>query len=367
MGFKLRASSGIEGLSVIVVTPRFSYSGVPLAQVRLANSFARRGFQTTLVILDSTDEFSGFIGIDATVNIITRRYSRALRSIPFLIKYFRILPSKAVVFSAEDHLNYICSFCLFLSRRDHILFGSSRVTPYDYYVDGFSARVMRTCNKLLSRRINIQSCVSASMVAQYRKILPNAKHICIYNPFDFPGVRPIFRFNRCVYFIGRLAEEKRVQDLIVSFYYVRNLYKRLVIIGDGPMRENLEQLVSALKLQTSVSFLGNAQEPFSDASGGICVLTSRVEGMPNVLIESVLGGCIPLAVDCATGPEELLGEFADSLLVPTLDILAMRDALEKVYHEVSDEMYEAIYDSFKRRFSSEVIVNDYIDLIYEQY
>ena len=91
---------------------------------------------------------------------------------------------------------------------------------------------------------------------------------------------------------------------------------RLLILGDGPLRGELESQIDILGLADCVQLLGYVENPlryFSRAD--VFVLSSHIEGLPNVLVEAMLCGCTPVATDCPTGPREVLDDGRYGYLV----------------------------------------------------
>ena len=99
---------------------------------------------------------------------------------------------------------------------------------------------------------------------------------------------------------------------------------RLLFLGDGPLWTDLQSQIDRLGVQDSVRLMGYVENPlkyFSHAKA--FVLSSLVEGMPNVLVEAMMCGCTPVATDCPTGPRELLDDGRIGYLVPPRDPKAL--------------------------------------------
>ncbi|WP_221801420.1 glycosyltransferase [Oceanobacter mangrovi] len=108
---------------------------------------------------------------------------------------------------------------------------------------------------------------------------------------------------------GRLAAVKRQDALIRAFADVatRHPDARLIIVGDGPKRAELQQLVDQLGLQQRVHLVGFKANPYAWISRcKLFVLSSRAEGFPNALLEAMALGRPVIAADCRSGPRELL-------------------------------------------------------------
>jgi len=111
--------------------------------------------------------------------------------------------------------------------------------------------------------------------------------------------------------VGRLVKWKGFEELI---QICAELKQSLVVVGDGPERENLETL--AAKLGADVNFLGDVMHqtlPQLLRDSGVFVLNSHYEGSPHSLIEALAAGCISVARN-STGSSEVLDSGIDGLL-----------------------------------------------------
>lgn len=107
--------------------------------------------------------------------------------------------------------------------------------------------------------------------------------------------------------MGRLTPSKNFALLIEAFAAAR-LDSDLLILGDGPEREALQNQIEALGLGARVRLLGRLQNPFPVLSGALCLaVSSNVEGFPNVIVEALALGVPVVSTDCECGPAELLG------------------------------------------------------------
>jgi len=110
---------------------------------------------------------------------------------------------------------------------------------------------------------------------------------------------------------GTLAPWKGFDDLIkaINILIKKKINLKLIIIGDGPEKLSLNNLIKLYKISNQVVILKpvmNTLKYFYNSN--IFVLSSRLEGMPNVMIEAMMCGCTIVATDCPTGPREILGK-----------------------------------------------------------
>ncbi|MBN1141396.1 MAG: glycosyltransferase [Deltaproteobacteria bacterium] len=129
--------------------------------------------------------------------------------------------------------------------------------------------------------------------------------------------------------VGRLNEQKDFPTLLKAFAMMRNRFPaRLVILGEGEERPNLESLSRELGIDKEIQFLGFDINPFKYmAQAAVFVLSSRNEGMPGVLIQAMAVGTPVVATDCRSGPAEILENGKYGMLVPVGDMEAMAEAI----------------------------------------
>lgn len=325
---------------ICVITPRFTISGVPLAQLRFARALAEAGHDVDMVV--------GFVPegcvmplVDG-VRIIVLDKPKVRSLVLPLWRYLRdVRPD--VVFAAEDHLTALVLFTAVVSGSKAKISGSSRVTPFDTYsTKPLSKRwFLKQFMRAVAWRADALTCVSQDMVLQYRQVFKDPPHVCVYNIVDDPDSRarmqePIddewfaHKNKPVVVAAGSLAPWKGFADLIEAFGMLRDRGRdiRLFIMGEGPERDRLEALIDRLDLRDRVRLPGHIPNPLKYfARADVFALSSRVEGMPNVLVEALMGGCTVVAKDCPTGPRELLQEGRYGYLVKPQDAKALADGI----------------------------------------
>lgn len=130
--------------------------------------------------------------------------------------------------------------------------------------------------------------------------------------------------------IGRLTTQKDFSTLIRAFaQLVAQQPARLIILGEGGKRQQLETLVRELNLTEFVSLPGFVQNPYAYLSrAALFVLSSQQEGLPTVLIEALACGCRAVSTDCPYGPREILANGRYGALVPVGEVSALAEAMQ---------------------------------------
>jgi GalNAc-alpha-(1->4)-GalNAc-alpha-(1->3)-diNAcBac-PP-undecaprenol alpha-1,4-N-acetyl-D-galactosaminyltransferase len=130
--------------------------------------------------------------------------------------------------------------------------------------------------------------------------------------------------------IGRLAPCKGFDLLLRAFHQIHHQYPdwQLTILGEGPMRSELEDLRAQLQLTDRVHFPGlvtNVRDYLHQAD--LFVLSSRIEGFPMALCEAMACGLPVIATNCLSGPSDIITDGVDGVLVTTEDVPALASGL----------------------------------------
>ncbi|HUH88195.1 MAG TPA: glycosyltransferase family 4 protein [Pusillimonas sp.] len=157
-------------------------------------------------------------------------------------------------------------------------------------------------------------------------VIPNAVRWPL--PEAEPVVAPPARYGRRrLLAVGRLHEHKGFDLLISAFGQLEGYFPNwdLVILGEGECREALQQQIDDAGLSARVSLpgrVGNVGQWYAESD--LYVLSSRVEGLSNTLLESMASGLAAVAFDCDTGPREIVRHGIDGALVePAEDVEAL--------------------------------------------
>jgi len=173
--------------------------------------------------------------------------------------------------------------------------------------------------------------------------------------FETPADAPL------VFAIGRLHEVKGFDTLIKVVADMPGVY--LWIAGEGPERENFEQLIDNLGCGDRVKLLGwrTDRAALYDAAD-ICVMPSRREPFGAVFVQA-WAQRIPLVVSKAEGPRQFVRDGVDSLVIDIDDAEAMRDSIQKL---IDDPQFAATlvdngFEHFQEAFTKEQCVAQYFD------
>lgn len=304
----------------------------------LGTTLAAAGHPVHLVLATATGPYLDHV--PAAVRVVDLGTRRVLTSLPRLVRYLRRERPRAMI-SAITHTNVVALWGRWLARVP------TRTIVTEH---GFSPRPPGRSGResglfpVLMRRFypGAHSVVAVSHgladdIAE-RIGLPRARIDVVYNPVVTPELaqraaepveHPWFAPGQppVVLSVGRLTVQKDYPTLIRAFERIAHRSTaRLVILGEGEARAELEALIEACGLADRVALPGFVANPYAHmARAKLFVLSSIWEGLPTVLIEALACGCPVISTDCRSGPREILEDGRWGRLVPVgaVDELAM--------------------------------------------
>lgn len=353
---------------------RLNFGGIERTAISLANALAEKdGLEIDFLLLKATGamlpELSSkvniidlnLLGEDGAVRSFDPAFSRP--SSP-LVRYLKEQKPDIVLSLGHKfnrlvaHLKLLYRLPFLLVMSEHSIFSvalKTRVTGHFY--SGWSRWLRVFLSRSLYRLSSCCVCVSEGVADDLvtLRIASRDKLKVIYNPLIGPdfyrkeqvGIQdPWFLPNEppVIIHFGRLAKEKALDVLIKAFHFLRTdlgTDARLMVVGDGPEKEHLMELVYSLGLSSHVRFMGFTKNPFPYVKkSALMVLSSVHEGLSNVLVESLACGTNVVSTDCPSGPREILEGGKWGWLVPVGDFralaVAMQTALENP--KPSDEL-----------------------------
>lgn len=184
------------------------------------------------------------------------------------------------------------------------------------------------------------------------------KGVIIPNPINVQ-VSASDKKEKKIVAVGRLIEQKNHSMLIEAFKKVNKVYPeyKLIIYGEGKLRETLEKQIQNIKLEKSVFLPGSVtdiHQKISDAK--IFVLSSNYEGLSNALLEAMFMGLPCISTDCA-GSNEVIKNNLNGKLVPVGDGDRLATAIKELieHDDLSIKLGEEAKETSKTFDSKNVL------------
>ena len=326
--------------TVCIFLHSFDGGGAERIAIILANSIIKHGWQVQFVIQKKDGSWRELLDPRAEVLVLGGRFRWLLFRFG---RYLRSYQPEAVIAFMTD-FNIIAIIAAALSGwRGQVLVSERTSLDCTLAEAGFWwSWILRGLMRLLYRRadrvIAVSQRLANDLVMQLD--LPAQKVVAIPNPVPVEEIRrmsmvPVSHrfFSEGVpvlMAVGRLHSVKDYPTLLRAVADLRERKDvRLIVLGEGPSRSELEALVEALGMSEVVDLPGFVSPPWPwMARADVLALSSRTEGWPNVLAEALALGVPVVATDCLTGPREVLDDGRFGRLVPVGDIAAMSAALE---------------------------------------
>ena len=201
----------------------------------------------------------------------------------------------------------------------------------------------------VAQRVRDESVASGLSPAERSIVIPNGINLEEFQQgVDRDSLRRSFNLPqgaRVITFIGRLDEQKGLDLLLEATAGVEAV--EVWLVGDGPVRAELQRLATKLGIDDRVKFWGyQAQIERYLYASDIFVLPSRYEGMPVVLLEALAAG-IPCVVSRVGDNDLVVEDGKHGLVVPPNDATALAKALNLLL--LSPEMYRQMSEAAVRR------------------
>lgn len=359
---------------VLVFVPYLTQGGAQRVVINLLKAMATDKFDVSLVIVSKKKAV--FVDhIPLKVRLIDMDKKNAKSSI---FAFSRVLRTENpdIILSHMDYGNIITWIALKLSMVQAELVITEHSTLSKTNRSGWFKILMKKVYPRVTQVVAVSTGVAKDLISELR-LDPN-KVQTIYNPIvdndlkkcSEQGVDPVLSEEGTEPYIlaaGGLKEAKDYPTLLKAFKIVRDRINiRLLILGEGHLKEELEKLAKRLEVQSDVRFLGFQKNPYVYMRhADLLVLSSAWEGFGNVLVEAMACECPVVSTDCMSGPREILKDGECGLLVPVGDQKALAEAMLRVStdRKLSKKLKTLGYERAKD-FEIEKIAEKYENLFY---
>ena len=334
---------------VSIFLPSLAGGGAERAITVVANGLAERGAEVTLVLGSASGPYLDLV--QPAVRIVDLGTSSMPRALPRLVRHLRAARPHALL-AAMSHANVVAALAHRLARSTGRLVLSERAHLSSVFAEyrGLNMRMTRALMRLTYPWADQMIAVSHGVADDLPRHARVARErvVTVYNPIvdrhllQQASAVPSHPWLAnpelpVVLAAGRLIEQKDFATLIRAFAQLRRKRPvRLLILGEGELRQELLALALQLGIADDVALPGFEANPFAAMRAArLFVLSSRFEGLPGVLIQAMACGARVVSTDCPSGPREILEDGRWGALVPVGDAEALALAMEAALDDAS--------------------------------
>lgn len=354
---------------------RFELGGLERVQVNLAPAFAQAGLDVWLVAGQFLAGAEKMLPQGIPTLELAPKGRHAL--IPGLLKQLRHHRPDMVVTTSNDVACLMLMFRALFFQKMKIICTQHTPWPDITGMPRIKHRLLIGLMRHLWPKADAIIAVSSALAGDMRATLKLSNTIhTIHNPVVLPDFDDQMQQSICwpwpdhaiptLVFAGRLAKVKRLDLLLDAFFQVAKTHPvRLLIVGDGPERDNVVRLLEQGGLGAVCHLAGHQDNPLPwIKAADVLVLPSDYEGFGNVLVEAMACGTQVIATDCPYGPAEILEGGRYGQLVPIGDAQTLAAAIERTLSK-SFHVPAPILRRRASEFNLERAANAYLCVIQE--
>jgi glycosyltransferase involved in cell wall biosynthesis len=358
--------------TIALFLPALYDGGAERVMLNLSCDFANKGWQVDLVLAKAVGNYLN--QVPQNVRIVDLGASRTLFALPKLVRYLKkVRPSSML--TAMHYANIVAAMSAIVAQVDtHVVLSEHTVLRPEM----FQSRSSKILLWLMRRFYPLYDIIAVSqgVADSLQKVVrvPRSKIRVVYNPIlsdrlvkfaSQPLDHPWFQDEQppVILAAGRLVDAKDYPTLLRAFAKIREQrHARLIILGEGPRRPDLEKLICRLKLNEDILMPGFVDNPFQYMKrASLFVLSSQYEGFGNVLVEALACGIPVVSTRCSGGPTEILADGRFGELVSVGNVEEMAAAILRTLDQEHDP---DLLVSRARDFSVGTIGNQYLEVLY---
>lgn len=327
----------------------FNGGGAERAMVNLYRGMKAADEAVELVVVRNEGAYAEQLAGDP--GLVELPCNRTFQAIWPMSKYLKKTQPDAVI-SVLPHVNVAAVLAAKLARTGTKVYVSEQNNAAEIDLD--EPRPVRMARKVIPWVYPRATCVLATTagvadsLASVYKLDRDAMQI-IGNPIvddvsprqePGPPSHPwlVERDGPVVVAMGRLVPQKDFGVLLQAFAKVREaMPAKLIIFGEGPLREQLQSQIDGSNLTDVVSMPGFVDQPLAELKAAdLFVMSSAWEGFGNVLVEALWCGTPVVSTDCPSGPAEILKDGEFGKLVPVGDADGLSAAIIETLNQTAD-------------------------------
>lgn len=353
-------------LKICLVTVTLSDGGAERCAALLSNYFENQDIEVYHVV------FSGKVAYDYSGKLFHLEHLKDKRN-SWWSRSKRFFALKQ--FFDTNHFDYVIDFRTKEYLLQEMIIHNFVFPKFIQTIHSFKTKSYVPKNKFLAKLLyrNCQQFISVSKGIQ-EKVNKNYNFLptkLIYNPIDFEFIsnqskQEVTNDFQYVLSAGSMNKNIKQFNKLVECYANSILPSKkikLIILGEGKLKNKWIKLAESLNLQDMVIFKGNVKNPFRYYKNAIFTIsTSKYEGMPMVLLESLACGTPIISWDYASGPNEIISNKQNGLLIENQDTDKLIEAMNlfvsdnNLYLQCKENAVSSV-----KQFSLETIGNEWLN------
>jgi glycosyltransferase involved in cell wall biosynthesis len=334
---------------IFFVIPSLAGGGAEKVISIILNHLDRQKFLLYLILFEKKGEFLNNVPLDVKIYNLEKKNRYSFLKLIFRLAGLINKEEPDIVVSFLEYANIVSLLAKkFVKDKNVRWIISERNLPSAEFSNMRFSKIKILLHRTLDRTADLvivnSSQTKEEMVNKF--CVHSDKIVVIFNPVE---IEKIYTMSKeripdnlktdndeiILISVGRLSKQKGYQFLLKAFAeVVKNFKCKLIILGEGEERAEIERLIKELKIENYVILKGFVQNPYPYiANSDIFVLSSLWEGLPNALIEAMVLGKPVISTRCNKVIEEIIEDSKNGLLVPPGDVDSLKNAIIKLIRE----------------------------------
>jgi glycosyltransferase involved in cell wall biosynthesis len=327
-----------ERKKVLFLLPSLTGGGAERVFTTLLCHLDRSRFEPHLALLQAQGAYMGDIPKDVPIHDL--KVSRVRYATPKIVRLIWKMRPQTIL-ATMGHLNIaLISARAFFPFNTKLLVREAVIPSALFREENKNIKLWEWLYRNFYKRADRVVCLSDSMLSDLVEnfAIPRENLVRIYNPVDTQKVRELAETGNAPFTgtgphlvaAGRICRQKGLDILINAMPAVleRLPHAQLVILGEGPLEQELREQARNLGLEEKVIFLGFQANPWLYLKhADVFILPSRYEGLPNVLLEALVLGTRVVVSDCPGGIREIRDSVGSMAVVPPENPGALAEAI----------------------------------------
>ena len=319
-------------IKILIAVPSLECGGLERNVVSICNYINNGKYETTLVIVNNENPF--YTVTNLSVDVINLKKKKDSSSIPDFLKIIKT-KKPDIILTAANHLNLLFAVTKwmfppkikFIARESSIVSINAKRNKFPFLFQLLLKKFYRKFDQIVCQSEFMRN----DLIKHYHipeaniKVINNAVLLPDYKLTADTSPDHIHQYIT----VARLSEEKGIDRIIRSLKLTKKKF-HYTIIGDGPLKNTLKELVKQLNMEDQVTFFGPSALPYKVIyNPDLFLFGSHFEGFPNVLLEANALGIPVVSFKAPGGIAEVIADFKNGILVENDNEPAFATAVDK--------------------------------------